>query len=258
LAHTWSHDDLDVEPERVTTEDVETMVEGTVPSGGVEFIPAGILGKFPVLYGLLSDKPLPFAGVHPNCESMTLLVYDGDEFVSISSFLKSSLYALVEQIIRSEDALKKRIARLENGLVSRLLSAVRLDKITKKLLAYLAVVTLALKHADFKKVLGVENNLQVLSKGLRILGDVIKGKRSSYIMETHTRLKYILQILMVPFEDKMNAEGERLAQCAGHFAYVDPETDQVKTMPVCSWPFYKSDLMKKIMEKYDAQSIPSE
>ena len=124
-------------------------------------------------------------------------------------------------------------------------------------MAYSIIANLALNNVDFKKAFGTSNNFGVSYTLLKILGSSIIGKKSSDIFREHTKLKHSLQIIIIPFEDKMNLESERLEQCTGHFAYVDPVTDKVQTVPTCAWPLFKHDMMKSIMDSYNQVPAPS-
>ena len=65
--------------------------------------------------------------------------------------------------------------------------------------------------------------------------------------------KLILQILLLPFEDDDTVETERLEKCASCFAYIDVETDQIRSIPFCIWEKYKKVIMKDIAEKYNKE-----
>lgn len=42
----------------------------------------------------------------------------------------------------------------------------------------------------------------------------------------------------------------RLERCAAAFAYVDPELDKVRTIPVCAWGLHKNRMPAKVTEHY--------
>jgi len=60
----------------------------------------------------------------------------------------------------------------------------------------------------------------------------------------------MLQIIVLPFEDKGNLETERLERCPAAFAFYDPELDQVKHVPVCAWSLHKTQTMRRIADYY--------
>ena len=57
LAHTWDDKkDFDLEPERITTEDVEDIVAAAYPGEKVEFVPAGFLGQLQALTAICGSS----------------------------------------------------------------------------------------------------------------------------------------------------------------------------------------------------------
>ncbi|MDD5424663.1 MAG: hypothetical protein PHR74_05240, partial [Candidatus Omnitrophica bacterium] len=66
-----------------------------------------------------------------------------------------------------------------------------------------------------------------------------------------TLIKGALQILILPLEDLKTAEAERLVMCSSCFVYIDPDTDEIKTLPTCTWDNYKKPIMKKVAEKFN-------
>ena len=71
------------------------------------------------------------------------------------------------------------------------------------------------------------------------------------MLRKDTKLRGMLQLIIFSFEDLKTTESERLSMCSSCFAYVDPDTDSVKTLPTCTWERYKKPIMKKIAEKYN-------
>jgi uncharacterized radical SAM superfamily Fe-S cluster-containing enzyme len=124
LAHTWDSDNFDLDPPRITGEDIEAAVAACYPEDGATFAPAGAFCEIPTLMDLLSVKPPPFRGAHPNCESMYVLVSDGERYVPLSHYLKGTMQDLMQGLYRVEDRLEKR----KNGRLARALSKVGLGK----------------------------------------------------------------------------------------------------------------------------------
>ncbi|MFC1806176.1 radical SAM protein, partial [Planctomycetota bacterium] len=90
LAHTWDDETFDLATDRITTEDVENMVDGAFPDDRIDFMPASFLGSLDAMLKCLGVKPLPFVGAHPNCESMYILLSDGESFLAWGRYLKTS------------------------------------------------------------------------------------------------------------------------------------------------------------------------
>jgi hypothetical protein len=59
-------------------------------------------------------------------------------------------------------------------------------------------------------------------------------------------------MIVLPFEEYHAIDGARLQNCTAGFAIEDPETGEVKTIPVCSFSLYKTDIQRKLAAKYAA------
>jgi hypothetical protein len=53
-------------------------------------------------------------------------------------------------------------------------------------------------------------------------------------------------------EEYHSIEGARLENCPSGFVYEDPDTGEVKTIPVCAWSLYRTGIQRKIAEKHSA------
>jgi uncharacterized radical SAM superfamily Fe-S cluster-containing enzyme len=84
LTPCWEGKDVDLKP--TTTECVERIFETMIP--GAEFVSTGMM-KFDVLSRFFGKQTL--GGSHPNCESATLVVSDGERYQPISKYLKIQL-----------------------------------------------------------------------------------------------------------------------------------------------------------------------
>ena len=100
--------------------------------------------------------------------------------------------------------------------------------------------------------------LQVLALQLRhatrLLTGLLFRRKSRRLFDRHTRMKGMLQIIVLPFEDKYILETERLERCPNAFVFVDPETDQVNTVPTCAWSLHKNAVLRAIAERYNTAS----
>lgn len=250
LAHTWDKDKLSAVPDRITSEDIESMVEKAVHGGKVEFLPAGILNEFPILLKYLLHESPSFEGAHSNCESITFLASNGSQYVSISNFLNESLYNVVAKIKTEETKLEKQLTGFEKSIMAKFLNNFGLEEFVSKLLVYSCITKIALKNVDYKKILGETNTIKAFSKSFKIFGKIITGKNAFHAFAQYSSINNLIQVMVIPFEDKTNMESERLKHCPTHFAYIDPATEQVRTLPVCSWNLFKNDIMRKIVDKY--------
>ena len=55
---------------------------------------------------------------------------------------------------------------------------------------------------------------------------------------------------VLPFEEFHSVEGHRLRTCATGFAFEDPDTGVVRTVPVCTWGLYRDGVERKIATKH--------
>ena len=67
------------------------------------------------------------------------------------------------------------------------------------------------------------------------------------------RHSYCTLRTVLPFEEYHSVESARLQNCFSGFAYVDPDTDEVKTIPVCMWSQYKNDMQRRLVERWEAE-----
>lgn len=250
LAHTWDNNKLSAVPDRITSEDIESMVGKAVHGGKVEFLPAGMLNEFPVFLKYLLHEAPSFEGAHPNCESITFLVSNGSQYVSISNFFKRSLYDIVAEIKAEETKIEKQLTWFARSAIAKLLNSFGLKEFIFRLWVYSRVIKIALRNIDYKEMLGEHNSIKAYSKGLKIFGKIITGKNPLHAFAQYSKINNIVQVIVIPFEDKTNMESERLQHCPTHFAYMDPDTDQVRTLPACSWNLFKNDIMRRIADKY--------
>ncbi|GAF99861.1 unnamed protein product, partial [marine sediment metagenome] len=144
LAHTWESYDTDFEPERITTECLEQLVEDVFPDEQVQFVPAGFIAQFSTVAKYVGRAAMPFLGAHPNCESIYLLVSDGEKYVPISRYLRGSLVDLGSTMMQVEKRLAAREQKSEAGPVGRVLSALRLKKPALTLRGVAAVLSVVL------------------------------------------------------------------------------------------------------------------
>lgn len=240
LTHVWTEERLDYKPDRTCPEDVENFVS-TAVSGGAEFIPLGSW-DFKHLLKLTGIKLVPFTGVHPNCESFSLLVPQKDKFVCISHYLKRGLLPAIQDA----RALDKKIAA--RGGADAL-------SLSRKLWVYLSLVGLVLRHLDLGAVVDARG-IRAVGRWLRLLGRLTLGQKAKNVFKEETSLTSLnrmLQVLILPFEDDETVESARLKECSSCFAYVDVATDSVESIPFCIWEKYKKVVMRDIAEVYNKE-----
>ena len=247
LAHTWSQERFDLDPERITGEDVEQNVANAFPDDPVSFLPAMFIGELPTLVKLLNIRPLPFAGAHPNCESMYMLISDGERYRPMGHFLKSS----VEDFARALTKVEERLARRYHALAPVRAKGKKLSFRARllKLRAILAVFGVMRRHGRLGRMLKGKG-LGKVWHAVALPFGLAFGRKTQRVLERHTNVQGVLQIIVLPFEDRYSLETERLERCPSGFAFWDPSDGEVKHVPVCAWGIHKTAVMKEIMNHY--------
>ena len=239
LAHTWDEKDFDLEADRITTEDVENMVDESYPDDRIDFMPASFLGSLDALLKCLNVKPLPFAGAHPNCESMYLLISDGEQYVPLARFIKTSGKEMCDAL-RGVD---KRLAPIAPKGGQKAGAWV-------KLRAMVAMLRSLRRHTHIGRLFKGGGFFGKVYHVLAMAGGLLTGRKSRLVFERHTHMQGFLQVIILPFEDDSNVETDRLERCPASFAFFDPEAERVHSVPVCSWGRHKTAAMRKIAEHY--------
>jgi len=242
LAQVWSPQRMDYEPKRTTIEDVERLV-GEAVGTDVEFVPLGAF-EFKSLKKFHKPRFVAFAGVHPNCESLAYLVRAGNRYVSWSVFLKDD----VASVLKDVRTLDQEMARHVSEPI----------RVWKRIPLYLSYFRLFLKHANVGKSLSILFNargLPLFRKAIRIAAKCLFGKNLNAVIQEETAGLQFLQIIILPFIDDDLVESERLRECSACFAYVDPETDAVKSIPFCIWERYKNGILRRTAKRYNKKGF---
>ena len=255
LAQTWDLAEFNLEPERMSTEDIEILLAECFPGEEIDFVPAGVLGGLPTLMKYLRVKRPPFMGAHPNCESLYLLVSDGERYVPVSRYLKGSLSDLVRALFGVEERLARRVERAQRSLPGRLLGALGLREKYLRLSAWLSVARTVRRQARLGHVLkgrGAGKAWHALCS----LAGMLVGRSTRRVMERHTTFHEVLQIIVLPFEDHSVLETDRLERCPNAFVFWDPADGQVKSVPTCAWPEHKMTVLRAISDHYGTAAAP--
>jgi len=234
LMETWEPGK--VEAVNTTPEDVEHMFNHALP--GTEFLPASIMSKFKTILDVFHIERVTFGGSHPNCESATILISDGETYHPPSKYLKKSFSEVIHEAIDKDAELT---TKLKTSLIVRLLG-----ESGKKLLCGWALLGLVRKGIHFHEVFGDRSGTQLA----RILWGLMRGEKMKYLLRKYTRCHDILRITILPFEEAGCVESARLVECPASFAYEHPVTRQIRLMPVCAWTIFKNDILRETSEQY--------
>ena len=238
LVETWVQDEFKTNV-TTTIEDVEHIVNEAFPGEPVEFLSLGLQHYLnPALGFLRASLAQTFPSVHPNCESATKLLSDGKRYRPLSHYLKRPLSEVAVELTLRARELDEKLSRLDphrslQGLYGRLavlkafsrpiVRSARLDRITRG---------------------------QPLIAFLRLAGGLLAGKPLGEQLKKHTLISDGLTLMVLPFEEIHSLESERLERCSSAFAYLDPDTEDVRTIPACAWWLYNTQILQQIVARY--------
>ncbi|MGC8605629.1 MAG: radical SAM protein, partial [Desulfomonilaceae bacterium] len=234
LTPCWETSNVELEP--TTTECVENIFEKILPD--IEFVSTGMM-KFEILSKFFGKQTL--GGSHPNCESATLIISDGESYIPLSSYLNIPL---------SEALLKLR--KLDRKLVKNAPkeSASMLRRWWFSASSALQTALIVARTINLRKSLAKP----AFINGLKALSDLVHGRKIDEILRKRTTFKQILTLITIPYEDVGGLENARLHDCPAVFAYEDVETGKIRTAAFCSWQTIKDDVCRKIQAYYDGIS----
>jgi 7,8-dihydro-6-hydroxymethylpterin dimethyltransferase len=247
LAHMWKTEDFDLDPERITAEDIEEAVSKTFPGYNVEFLPASFLGQVQTFVKYIWVRPPPFAGAHPNCESLYVLISDGEKYLPVDHFFKRPVTSIAQDVLKVEDRLAPSAKILEARTDTQSLSF-RFKKNVLMARAMWALIRVGLKNIYIGRTLKGKS-IGKLWHGVCFPFAFILGSRTQALLR-HTNIQGTLQIIVLPFEDPQTLETHRMERCPSAFAFYDPKADKVNFVPVCAWPLHKKRVMREVSEFY--------
>ncbi len=254
LAHTWDKARFDFEPDRITTEDIEATVGAAFPGEAVEFIPAGFASEFTMLTRYVGAGALPFFGAHPNCESIYLLVSNGERYVPVEHFLNVPL----SEFGRSLRAVEKRLVAREKAwgtsLFGRRLSRLHLKNVALRTLGIAGLLRTVFRHLRLGRLFKGRGPVKALH-ALGLAGALLLHRKSSNALRRHTNMQEVLQLVVLPFEDNNTLETERMERCPSAHAYYDPNADRVRYVPICAWRLHNDSVMREIGSYYSAMPV---
>jgi len=238
LTETWEEGTFETDI-CTTMEDVEQIIDEAFPEEKVEFVPAATGHYLERAMTFFGSPRLTFGGVHPNCESATFFLSDGERYRPIGHYLKKPLDELAEQAILRAKEIESKLESLDpNRWFQRLRG---------RFIVIRALGGPMLSALDFDKL--VKGNKFIST--LRIIGGFLIGKQLKDLLRRHTHVGHSLAMIVLPFEEYHSIDGQRLLNCAAAFAFEDPDTDEVRVIPTCRFLHYKDEIYRKIAEKYN-------
>jgi 7,8-dihydro-6-hydroxymethylpterin dimethyltransferase len=240
LYENWKPGEYEVAT-HTTTEDVERMVQKSVPGGGVDFIPAGMTHWLAVMRPFFSKKPglglLNFAGVHPNCESLTFLIPDGKSYRGLNHYMNGTLTEASAKLAEIVKKIEPKLSRLD--------PAKPWQRLRGKLICFQAVVPWLLRTINVRRVLGSNP----ITGSIRTALSLWKRRRTRRRTGRPAPASY-LRVVVIPLEEQHSIDSERLKTCRVGSIYENVETGRIEIIPHCVWFPYRNAILRKIADKY--------
>lgn len=234
---------------RITTEDIEKIFNDSFPDEKIDFLPAGFLGELPTFMKCLKIKSLPFVGAHPNCESLYLLVSNGEKYVPVARYLKGSTLDLCKDLLKAEKKLSDKYLSFQKESKDENQKSNSLAEKKLFLTAFFYMFKVLKKNLRFGRLIKGKGIRKFWNLSMLLLGFFTRAK-TNLLLKKYTDFQSVLQIIILPFEDEENRETERLSRCPAAFVFYEPAEDKVRQLPVCIWGVYKDEALHKISEFY--------
>jgi len=244
LTETWEEGEFETDV-HTTLEDVERIMADAVPDEPVEFLPIGLLYRFNTISQFFGASRWTFGGVHPNCETMTVFLSDGERYHPVSYYLRRPLWEVGREVLDRVAALEPRLTRLDPRRW--------LHRWRGRLLIIRSLYGPVRRAINLKHALKGNTVLTLL----RIIGSLLIGRKGRDIRARYTNLQDPLRMIVLPFEEYHSIDGARLHRCTAAFGFEDPDTGAIRTVPVCTWSLFKNDIQRKLAAKYGSARAPA-
>ena len=240
LTENWEEGQFDA-PRPTTMEDVEKMVVAAIPGGKVEFVPAGLTYCWRKPRSFFRpntrSETLLLGGVHPNCESITLLFSNGKQYMGLGHYLRKPLSEVIVELARRCDELEPKLDRLNP---KRFWQRQR-----GKLAIAMKLFPWTLSSLKIGKLL-----LTLLKDAPGALVGPVRRMLSPNDASKQRRARRLMRVAVLPFEEQHSVDADRMRNCKAVFAYEDAADGTVKTIPACMWYPYRNPILERIAEKY--------
>lgn len=228
-----------------TTEDVEKMVQNSLPGGGVDFIPAGMTYWLAVMRPFFSKKPgaglLNFAGVHPNCESVTFLVHDGATYRGLNHYINKTFPEAAGEFAAIVKKIEPKLSQLD--------PTKPVQRLRGKVICLQAVVPWILRTINKRRLLGSNP----ITRSIRTALSLWDRRRTKRRTGRSSPASY-LRVVVIPLEEQHSIDSERLKSCRVGSVYENVDTGRIEVIPHCVWYPYRNPILKKIADKYASTS----
>ncbi len=251
LVQVWKGTEFDYLPDRMTTEDVERLLAECFPGTDVKFIPLGTASHFQAIARLFGREALPYYGTHPNCESFYLLISDGEKYVPVDRYLKTSLPKLAEGFLALEKRLLAREERWGKSGLGRLGRSLGL----MKLAGIVGIWRTVRRHVALSRAFKGKGFFGKLYHILATLFHAPFGHFST-TRRKHMTVHDALRVIILPLEDDPIVETDRLERCPSVHVYFDPPDGRFHYVPVCSWRMYNKQILKELSDYYNRPAAP--
>jgi hypothetical protein len=181
---------------------------------------------------------LLLAGVHPNCESMTLLISDGRTYRGINHYLKKPFSQVVVDLAARARRIEPRLDRLDPKKF--------FQRMRGRLLIFRTLLPWGLRSIRWVRL---ADGKPVRSLLKLIFGPLFR-KQLAEGLSSSRRPRRLLRVGMLPFEEQHSVDAARMESCKAVFAYEDTEDGKIKTIPACLWYPYRNPLLEKLSKKY--------
>jgi hypothetical protein len=245
LYENWKPGEFDVAV-HTTAEDVEKMVQQAIPGGGVEFIPAGMTHWLAVIRPFFSDRPslgvLKFAGVHPNCESITFLIPDKESYKGLNHYINKPLVEAAAEFANLVKRIEPKLSGLDTGKP--------LQRLYGKLICLGTIVPWVVRTINHRRVFG--NN--PVAGLLRTIWGLWMRRRTKRLTGRPAPATH-LRVAVLPFEEQHSIDAQRLKSCRVGMPYENVETGNIEIIPHCLWYPYRNAILRKIADKYGSTHV---
>jgi len=256
LVQVWDKAEFDYEPKRMTTEDVEILLQNAFPGETVNFVSLGVASHPRTLMKYMGGSTMVYFGAHPNCESLYIIVSDGEKYRPIEHYLRKPLPEVAGAFLKLEGKLSDREKRWQGNVTGRMLGALGLRGFALKALGLTQGFLLLVANLRISRVFK-GNGLMKIAHAVALPFDLMFSGHASKAMRRHLRAQDPVPVVILPLEDTPILETSRLQRCPSAHVYYDPRTEIFDYVPVCSWRLVNKKILGGIAEYYASKGAPA-